>query len=102
MPPQPEIRPPSPSRGSLTFHGVSPQVASSITIVNGQMTRQERVGEIKAKVALTVNHASASAKSAIEKAGGSITLIEKKVLAADEAKRKKSEAKKGTSTKKPA
>jgi large subunit ribosomal protein L15 len=50
-------------------------------------------GEIKAKLSLTVDHASAKAKTAIEKAGGSITLIEKKVLAADEAKRKKSEAK---------
>lgn len=51
-------------------------------------------GEIKAKIALTVDHASASAKAAVEKAGGSITLVEKKVLEADEAKRKKSEAKK--------
>ena len=51
-------------------------------------------GEIKAKLTLTVDHATVSAKAAIEKAGGSITLIEKKVLAADEAKRKKSEAKK--------
>jgi large subunit ribosomal protein L15 len=59
-------------------------------------------GEIKTKLALTVDHASASAKAAIEKAGGSIKLIEKKVLPADEAKRKKSEAKKGTSAKKPA
>jgi len=59
-------------------------------------------GEIKAKLAVTVDHASASAKAAIEKAGGSITLIERKVLAADEAKRKKSEAKKGKSAKKPA
>ena len=59
-------------------------------------------GEIKAKLALTVDHASASAKAAIEKAGGSIKLIEKKVLPADEAKRKKSEAKKGKSAKKPA
>jgi large subunit ribosomal protein L15 len=59
-------------------------------------------GEIKAKLALTVDHASASAKSAIEKAGGSITLIEKKVLAADEAKRKKTAAKKGKSAQKPA
>jgi large subunit ribosomal protein L15 len=58
-------------------------------------------GEIRAKLALTVDHASASAKAAIEKAGGSITLIEKKVLAADEAKRKKSEAKKAKSAKKP-
>ena len=51
-------------------------------------------GELKAKLALTVNHATATAKAAVEKAGGSITLIEKKVLAADEAKRKKSAAKK--------
>jgi large subunit ribosomal protein L15 len=51
-------------------------------------------GELKAKLALTVNHASAKAKAAIEQAGGSITLIERKVLAADEAKRKKSAAKK--------
>jgi large subunit ribosomal protein L15 len=59
-------------------------------------------GEIKAKLALTVDHASASAKTAIEKAGGSIKLIEKKVLPADEIKRKKTEAKKGKSAKKPA
>jgi large subunit ribosomal protein L15 len=51
-------------------------------------------GELKAKLALTVNHASESAKAAIERAGGSLTLIERKVLAADEAKRKKSAAKK--------
>ena len=44
-------------------------------------------GELKAKLALTVNHATASAKAAVEKAGGSIKLIEKKMLAADEAKR---------------
>ena len=59
-------------------------------------------GEIKAKLNLTVDHASASAKAAVEKAGGSIKLIEKKVLPADEAKRKKTEAKKSKSTKKPA
>jgi len=56
-------------------------------------------GEIKSKVNLTVDHATASAKSAVEKAGGSITIIEKKVLAADEEKRKKSEAKKAKSAK---
>jgi large subunit ribosomal protein L15 len=50
-------------------------------------------GELKARVALTVNHASASAKAAVEKAGGSVKVIEKKVLAADEAKRKKTAAK---------
>jgi large subunit ribosomal protein L15 len=51
-------------------------------------------GELKAGLKLTLNHATASAKAAVEKAGGSVTLIETKVLAADEAKRKKSEAKK--------
>ena len=59
-------------------------------------------GEIKAKVAVTVDHATGSAKAAIEKAGGSITLIEKKVLAADEAKRKKSQEKKKNAGNKPA
>jgi large subunit ribosomal protein L15 len=58
-------------------------------------------GEIKAKVSITVNHASAKAKEAIEKAGGSVTLIEPKVIAADEEKRKKSEAKKAAKGKKP-
>ena len=33
-------------------------------------------GELKAKLDLTVNHATASAKAAVEKAGGSIKLIE--------------------------
>jgi large subunit ribosomal protein L15 len=59
-------------------------------------------GELKAKLKLTANHASASAKAAIEKAGGSLSLIERKVLAADEAKRKKSAAKKAGAGKKPA
>ena len=56
-------------------------------------------GELKAKLALTVDHATAGAKAAIEGAGGSIALIEKKVLPADEAKRKKSAAKKAKTTK---
>jgi large subunit ribosomal protein L15 len=56
-------------------------------------------GELKAALKLTVNHATASAKAAIEKAGGSISLIEKKVLPADEAKRKKSAAKKAAKNK---
>jgi len=51
-------------------------------------------GELKAKLEITVDHASAGARAAVEKAGGRITLIERKVLAADEAKRKKSAAKK--------
>jgi large subunit ribosomal protein L15 len=51
-------------------------------------------GELKVGLKLTVNHATASAKAAVEKAGGSLSLIEKKVLAADEEKRKKTAAKK--------
>jgi large subunit ribosomal protein L15 len=56
-------------------------------------------GELKAKLVLTVNHASAKAKAAVEQAGGTLTLIEKKVLAADETKRKKSAAKKAKTAK---
>ncbi len=59
-------------------------------------------GEIKSKVSITVNHASAKAKAAIEKAGGSVTRIPVKVLEADEKKRAKSAAKKAASGKKPA
>ena len=51
-------------------------------------------GTIKAALSLTVNHASAGARAAVEQAGGSITLIEPKVHAADEAKRSKTAAKK--------
>jgi large subunit ribosomal protein L15 len=54
-------------------------------------------GELKAKVTVVAKHASASAKAAVEKAGGSVTLIVKKVLAADEAKRKKTAAKRAKS-----
>ena len=57
-------------------------------------------GELKAKLALKVNHATASARAAIEKSGGSIDLIVKKVLPADEAKRAKSAAKKAKAGKK--
>ena len=57
-------------------------------------------GELKAKVAVTANHASATARAAVEKAGGAITLIERKVLPADEAKRKKTAAKKAKIVKK--
>jgi large subunit ribosomal protein L15 len=59
-------------------------------------------GEIRAKVSMIVDHATASAKAAVEKAGGSIKLIERKVLAADEAKRTKSAAKKAKAGKKAA
>jgi len=56
-------------------------------------------GELKTKLAITANHASASARVAIEKAGGSLSIIEVKVLPADEEKRKKTAAKKGQSGK---
>ncbi|MEQ1694611.1 MAG: 50S ribosomal protein L15 [Hyphomicrobiaceae bacterium] len=51
-------------------------------------------GDLKAKISVTVNGASASAKAAIEKAGGSVKLIVPKVLDADVAKRAKTAAKK--------
>jgi hypothetical protein len=41
--PQPEIRAPSVQHGRLTYHGISPQSSTSITIINGQMTRERRV-----------------------------------------------------------
>ena len=56
-------------------------------------------GELTAKVSLTVDHATASARAAVEKAGGSISVIEPNVLEADEIKRKKSAAKKAASGK---
>ncbi|MGI9425872.1 MAG: 50S ribosomal protein L15 [Hyphomicrobiaceae bacterium] len=56
-------------------------------------------GELSAKITLTADHVSESARSAIEKAGGSISLIEKKVLAADEEKRAKTAAKKAKDAK---
>lgn len=56
-------------------------------------------GELKAKVEITVNHATATAREAVEKAGGTVNVIELKVLPADEEKRKKSAAKKAASGK---
>jgi large subunit ribosomal protein L15 len=56
-------------------------------------------GELKSKLTVTANGASASAKAAIEKAGGSLKIIEVKVLEADEMKRKKTAAKKAGSGK---
>ena len=51
-------------------------------------------GELKAKLKITVNHATKSAKAAVEKAGGTVEVIEVKVLDADVAKARKSAAKK--------
>ncbi len=55
-------------------------------------------GEITAAVKITANHVTPAARAAIENAGGSITIIEKKVLAADEEKRAKTAAKKAKSS----
>ncbi|HZA01736.1 MAG TPA: 50S ribosomal protein L15 [Hyphomicrobiaceae bacterium] len=51
-------------------------------------------GELKSMLDVTVNYATASAKAAVEKVGGSVEIIEKRTLPADEAKRQKSTAKK--------
>ena len=56
-------------------------------------------GDFAHKIELKLDHASAGARAAVEKAGGSITLIEKKVLEADEAKRAKTAAKKAAASK---
>jgi large subunit ribosomal protein L15 len=57
-------------------------------------------GELKAKLSLKANHVTASARQAIEQAGGTIALIVEKVLPADEAKRAKTAAKKAKTGKK--
>jgi large subunit ribosomal protein L15 len=51
-------------------------------------------GELKAKLSITANHVSETARSAIENAGGTVTLIKPKILAADVAKAAKTAAKK--------
>ena len=56
-------------------------------------------GELTAKLTLTVDHATASARTAIENAGGTVNIIEKKVLPADEAKREKTAEKKAKAKK---
>ena len=56
-------------------------------------------GELKAKISVKADHVSASAKAAIEKAGGTIELIVPKVLSADVAKREKTAAKKAAKAK---
>ncbi len=80
--------------GALVAAGILRRAKDGVRVLGG--------GELKSKLSLNVHHATASARSAIEKAGGTVTLIEKKVLAADEAKRKKSAAKKAGAAKKPA
>src|SRR5262245_28405074 len=58
-------------------------------------------GELKGKLVLKIDHASAGAKAAVENAGGAIELIERKVFPADEAKRRKTAAKKAKPEKAP-
>lgn len=56
-------------------------------------------GELKAKLTIKADHVSASAKVAIEKAGGTVDLIVPKVLPADIAKREKTAAKRAAKAK---
>ncbi|MDX2290464.1 MAG: 50S ribosomal protein L15 [Hyphomicrobiaceae bacterium] len=51
-------------------------------------------GELRTALKLVVDHATVGARAAIENAGGSVSVIEKKVLEADEMKRAKTAAKK--------
>lgn len=51
-------------------------------------------GELTSRLTVTVNHATASARAAVEKVGGTVKVVEVKVLEADVAKAKKSAAKK--------
>ena len=51
-------------------------------------------GELTSKVTITANHATAKAKAAIEKSGGTFNLIKVKVLQADVDKAAKTAAKK--------
>jgi len=71
---------------SLVAAGVLRRPKDGLRILGG--------GEIKSSIRITVDHASENAKAAIEKAGGSVTVIVPKVLPADVAKREKTAAKK--------
>jgi large subunit ribosomal protein L15 len=71
---------------ALVAAGVARRPLDGVRLIGG--------GELKAALNLTVDYASPSARATIEQAGGSVTLIEKKVLAADEAKRAKTAKKK--------
>ncbi len=76
---------------SLVAGGVLRRAKDGVRILGG--------GEIKASVNVTADHATESARAAIEKAGGSVNIIEKKVLEADEAKRQKTADKKAKNSK---
>jgi large subunit ribosomal protein L15 len=72
--------------GALVAAGVLRRPKDGVRLLGG--------GELKAKLQITVDHATASAKAAVAKAGGSVKIIEKQALPADEAKRRKTTAKK--------
>jgi large subunit ribosomal protein L15 len=59
-------------------------------------------GELTTKLTITANHATGSAKAAVEKAGGSLKIIVPKVLEADVTKRAKTAAKKAKAARKAA
>lgn len=77
---------------SLVTAGVLRRSKDGLRILGG--------GDFSAKIAVTADHVTKSAREAIEKAGGTVTLVEKKVLEADEAKRAKTAAKKEANAKK--
>ncbi|MEM6498215.1 MAG: 50S ribosomal protein L15 [Pseudomonadota bacterium] len=77
---------------SLLAAGVLRRAKDGLRILGG--------GEFSAKITVTANHVTKSARDAIEKAGGAVTLVEKKVLEADESKRAKTAAKKEANAKK--
>ncbi len=77
--------------GSLVQGSVLRRAKDGVRILGG--------GEIKTAINVTVHHATGSARAAIEKAGGSVNIIEEKVLEADVAKRQKSADKKAKASK---
>jgi large subunit ribosomal protein L15 len=77
--------------GSLVQGSVLRRAKDGVRILGG--------GEIKTAINVTVHHATESARAAIEKAGGSVNIIEEKVLEADVAKRQKSADKKAKASK---
>ena len=83
------------------------QAVDVVSLVKAGILRREKDGlrilgdgELKSKLSITANHVSAKARTAIEAVGGSISVIEVKVLEADEKKRAKTAAKKSKSLKK--
>lgn len=90
-------------RGSLPTSGmidVAALIAAGVLRRPMDGVRVIATGELKAKLALKVDHITAGARAAVEQAGGTIELIVPKVLEADEKKRAKTAAKKAKVQKK--